>query len=553
VAKSSSVRSTTRRAVILSLVTALAVPSGLGMAAADSAEVVAANGSWASDFGGGEPAAFQSIGDGLSSTGWNGRSNVSFRSFEGREALSLRLPADRSDGMKLRSRFSELGFAERSGVRLEYDVFVGSEQDLGLDLKLPGIASAPRPESVWYASSGGTKQDDSGSVRLHLRPAGNFGVPHPYLDAYAYAHGGDGQQFDQWGLYWRLAEGLNASGRVRGDEFRVPVGEWFTVTLEAEMNAPGKANGELRVWLNGRLGVDIADMEWVRSAPYVWTQTMFDAFYNTGAHPEATLRLANMSMRSVGVPVAPPEPAAPPVASFRVMPAEPRTGETVTFDATTSERAVSWAWEDAAPGDWPLGSDEQFTFTFQNPGTKQVRLTVTDAMGRTDTLTHPVVVHEAPAPVPSSTDRWTFDGGVQGWGPGQSGDRVFYERSHTHEGSGALRGRTRFGAGTTGTLRFRSEAGARDWSAAGGELGTWILVPGNAGGSNWQARVEVQDGTRYAYTSGTLVSLQPGTWTYVSHDFGARTEDVHRVAVHVQAWNVGGDRNVYVDTVRQTR
>ena len=542
-----------RAPLIVLLLFGLVIPVGGARPASAGATGEVEPPLWSAEFGEGSRTALDSLGDGASATVWNDRARSSFGSFQGQDAWQVNLPRDESHGTKVRARFQDLGFAPRDGVRLEYDVFIESEAALGRDLKLPGIASAPASQSLWYASSGGDKRADSASVRMHPRPAGHFGVGHPYLDVYAYADSGGGQSFAQWGLYWRLADKLNATGRSTGDEFRIPIGEWFTITLEAEMNSPGANDGALRVWLDGRQGIDLADMQWVRSAPYVWTQTMFETFYSTGAHPGADVRFANMTMSPIDgpatAPAPPPTPAPePPVAAFTVSSSSPVVGEPVTFDAGGSQRAVAWSWDDAAPGDWPLGAGETMTFTFRNAGTKQVRLTVTDDQGRTDTVTRAVTVAAA---APSATTRWDFDDGRQGWEAGRSGVQVSHDRSVSHSGPGSLRGRTRFGADTTGVVRFRSAGATRDWSAAGGELGTWVHVPANAGGSNWRARIEIQNSSDWAYTTGSLQTLRPGQWTYVSHDFGSATRDVYRVAVQVQAWNVGGDRNVHIDTVRQ--
>ena len=92
----------------------------------------------------------------------------------------------------------------------------------------------------------------------------------------------------------------------------------------------------------------------------------------------------------------------PPVASFVVSPENPVAGQEITFDATSSERAVSWQWEEVTPpGGWSFGQDvdsEIYAFVFQNSGIKQVQLTVADELGRTDSITIPVEVLEPDDP-----------------------------------------------------------------------------------------------------------------------------------------------------------
>jgi hypothetical protein len=99
-------------------------------------------------------------------------------------------------------------------------------------------------------------------------------------------------------------------------------------------------------------------------------------------------------------PVQSPSTDHQPVAAFVASPTAPVTGETVTFDASSSTCAdtpCTYAWVDdgndgPAGGQWPLGSGRILTFTFQGAGIKYVRLTVTDADGDKATILEPVSV-----------------------------------------------------------------------------------------------------------------------------------------------------------------
>jgi len=73
-------------------------------------------------------------------------------------------------------------------------------------------------------------------------------------------------------------------------------------------------------------------------------------------------------------------------------------GQAVFFNGSGSSCAAgpcSYKWtDDGCPspcGD--LGTGLTLTFTFHGAGTKYVRLTVTDALGRTSSVEHNVVVH----------------------------------------------------------------------------------------------------------------------------------------------------------------
>ncbi len=106
-----------------------------------------------------------------------------------------------------------------------------------------------------------------------------------------------------------------------------------------------------------------------------------------------------------------PTPPAPPTASFTVSPASPKTGQAVSFNGTASTCAdgpCTYEWSDDGSATqpptvlWPLGSGATLSFTFEEAGTKYVRLTVTDASGQTATVEHNVLVQaeETPPPPP---------------------------------------------------------------------------------------------------------------------------------------------------------
>ncbi len=105
----------------------------------------------------------------------------------------------------------------------------------------------------------------------------------------------------------------------------------------------------------------------------------------------------------------PPPPPPPPTASFTYSPASPETGQAVTFNGTSStcsDGPCTYEWSDDGgttrpiPALWPLGGGQTLSFTFSGVGTKYVRLVVTDAIGRSATVEHNVVVEEASPPPP---------------------------------------------------------------------------------------------------------------------------------------------------------
>jgi hypothetical protein len=104
--------------------------------------------------------------------------------------------------------------------------------------------------------------------------------------------------------------------------------------------------------------------------------------------------------------------AAPPTASFTYAPAAPLTGSPVTLDGSAStcpSTPCSYTWsDDGSPTRpttvlYPLGSGQTLQFTFQDAGTKYVRVVITDALGRSATVEHDVVVSAPPPTGPPAT------------------------------------------------------------------------------------------------------------------------------------------------------
>lgn len=94
-----------------------------------------------------------------------------------------------------------------------------------------------------------------------------------------------------------------------------------------------------------------------------------------------------------------------PTAAFTWSPTSPDTGQVVAFNGTTStcsSTPCTYVWTDRGT---TLGTGTTLNFTFGAAETKLVTLTVTDALNRTSSVEHDVIVS---SPVSSST--WTATG-----------------------------------------------------------------------------------------------------------------------------------------------
>ena len=118
-----------------------------------------------------------------------------------------------------------------------------------------------------------------------------------------------------------------------------------------------------------------------RSGTYVVTLTVADS-----------LGRAAQASQSVTI-----NPSAAPSANFVFSPAEPTPGSLVTFNGLTSTAAagrqiVSYSWDFGDPNDRTPGSGAQTQHRFAAAGNYNVTLTVTDDLGRTNSVAQSVKV-----------------------------------------------------------------------------------------------------------------------------------------------------------------
>src|SRR5947208_7545713 len=102
-------------------------------------------------------------------------------------------------------------------------------------------------------------------------------------------------------------------------------------------------------------------------------------------------------------PTPAPTPTPDPTAGFTYSPANPVTGQAVSFNGSGSSclaTPCAFIWSDDGDGSI-LGGGVTMGFTFADLGTKYVRLTITDGLGRQATVEHNVVVGAGPSPTPA--------------------------------------------------------------------------------------------------------------------------------------------------------
>jgi hypothetical protein len=95
------------------------------------------------------------------------------------------------------------------------------------------------------------------------------------------------------------ADGATKAAPAEREAFAFPRGRWVKLEQEVVLNAPGKAEGTLRVWVDGALAIDRSDVAY-RSKPEVAISAIAaDVFYGAdGVAPaDATVRLSPFEAR----------------------------------------------------------------------------------------------------------------------------------------------------------------------------------------------------------------------------------------------------------------
>jgi hypothetical protein len=147
-----------------------------------------------------------------------------------------------------------------------------------------------------------------------------------------------------------------------------------------------------------------------------YTLTSGDIAHTVDVVVTATNASGSASATSAASTVVSSPPA--PTASFTFSPSVPVTGSSVRFDGMASTCVAgpcSYTWADDPPagGSWPLGTGQTIAFTFTGVGTKYVTLTVTDALNRSASVLHNVVVTVPTSPPPTNTAPPTISGTSQ--------------------------------------------------------------------------------------------------------------------------------------------
>jgi hypothetical protein len=146
----------------------------------------------------------------------------------------------------------------RSAACLAYHVLLPADFDFHRGGVLPGLIGAD-----------GVERGDGFLARLVWRPAGRGGVA------------------------VRLSDGAASNaGTTEADAFDFPRGRWVKLEQEVVLNTPKKADGTLRVWVDGALAVERTDIAYRGKSEVALAGVAVDVHYGAadavGAAPKDT-------------------------------------------------------------------------------------------------------------------------------------------------------------------------------------------------------------------------------------------------------------------------
>jgi hypothetical protein len=134
---------------------------------------------------------------------------------------------------------------DKSTVCLSYQILLPSDFDFNLGGALPGVFG------------GGEQSNDRFLVQLGWRQGGAIGATnHVTLD----------------GKKWKQ--------QAEAEGYTIPRGRWVKIDQEVILNEPDLENGVLRVWLDGALAIDKADIAYRVKPDITLVGVAADVFYN---------------------------------------------------------------------------------------------------------------------------------------------------------------------------------------------------------------------------------------------------------------------------------
>jgi hypothetical protein len=236
----------------------------------------------------------------------------------GGKVMRIRMNGGTTTGYKAQSWFhsnpanpqtkTNLGLRQMRDATLEIREYIPAATHRafdGVDVKSAGLAGVPDTKSAWQFSSGGVKQPDAWSVRLHYRKS-RAGDGIVNVDAYIYAIRANGITYATNPIYsgtkYGISVPLTTTGSPSGPKIAVPADRAFTFKMRVKLNTPGRDDGTLQMWFDDALALNLHDVQW-NSAEYNTPINVMTngSWYNT-SNTQPTTYLDHLKVAITGTP-----------------------------------------------------------------------------------------------------------------------------------------------------------------------------------------------------------------------------------------------------------
>ena len=196
-------------------------------------------------------------------------------------------------GMSLRSSFDQIGVTPLEEAYFRYRIYLPANFDCVEGGKIPGLAGLKPGDNATSTVGGGDYSDRGWSGRLMFR----------YGDGGAYSDKADSGCYMISYMYVKHANSKdisNSTGRYIGispywtkdakpstanaDKVLLKKGQWHDIEVRYKMNTPGKNDGIHQGWLNGKLALNLNDVQYRQSSnPNLKINQIFNTTFYGGA------------------------------------------------------------------------------------------------------------------------------------------------------------------------------------------------------------------------------------------------------------------------------
>jgi len=173
-------------------------------------------------------------------------------------------------------------------------------------------------------------------------------------------------------------------------------GKWHCIEFHGKMNDPGKENGRLRLWVNGKLVSDLAGLPLrdENHSTILFDRWLLGPYFHGGSHRAQCNYMDALVVSTEYIGTIEQKGNQPPRARFTY--SRDWGSMTAAFDGSRSadpeEEELSFSWDF---GDGKSGEGPKLGHTYAAEGEYEVKLTVKDASGQTRSVGQKISVGKA--------------------------------------------------------------------------------------------------------------------------------------------------------------